>query len=130
MARVSNLCLKIARLKSGSKKRDEPWTRTEQTPKKRIVAFMSKLTGEKPDICNAQYDAMMAAIEHELLQGHRVRVPFVGSFQVKDMPRTLSRHPFDNELYITPPRRYIRFKFNNKFKQRIRNLTDEWVPKD
>ena len=99
-------------------------------PRKRIVMYMAQLTGERYEVCSAQYDALMAAIDHELRQGNRVRIPYVGSFQIKDAPRKLSRHPYDRgELYITPPRRHIRFRFNCKFTQYIRNLTDEWVPK-
>jgi nucleoid DNA-binding protein len=89
---------------------------------------MVMLTGEPKGVCSLQYDALMAAIEYELMQGNQVDIPLVGCFEVKDSEKKLSKNLSTGDYNITPPRRYVRFRFNAMFRWRVKNLTDEWTP--
>lgn len=119
---------RVQALKKRDAPREEAWSKAPVTKKAKLVERMSMLTGESKGVCSLQYDALMAAIEYELAQGHQVNMPLIGRFQIKETEKRLHKDTFTGDYSIVPPRRYVRFRFNDTFKKRVKNLTDEWTP--
>jgi DNA-binding protein HU-beta len=105
----------------------ESWTLAPVARKKAIVERMMALTGESKGACSMHYDAVMAAIEYELIQGNQVAMPGIGKFQLKDKPAQLRKDSATGDYYRVNPRRYVKFTFNQAFKLRIRYAAQKQV---
>lgn len=126
--RQSAASRRVSALKKLGAPREEAWSQAPVTKKAKLVARMSMLTGESKGVCSLQYDALMAVMEYELMQGNQVNIPLIGRFQIKETEKRLHKDTCTGDYYIIPPRRYVRFRFNAVFKRRVKNLTDEWTP--
>lgn len=107
--------------------RMEHWNHAPIARKKAIVERMMVLTGETKGACSMHYDAAMAAIEYELIQGNQVAMPGIGKFQLQDKPAQLLKDTATGDYYRVNPRRYVKFTFNQALKLRIRYAAQKKV---
>jgi len=94
-------------------------TRTPLANKEAIVSAVAEKTGMKKVDAENAYEAVLAVIASNLVEGRDVRLSGIGTLKVKMSSGREARNPRTGETFKVEPRREVRFGVSKELKTSV-----------